>query len=61
MTVERRWHPHGLRRLFQHVAPDVVGLLVTQGEISAAATSEFLEWSRGSGDAATLTALEHEA
>ena len=61
MTVERRWHPHGLRRLFQGVAPDVVGLLVAQGEISAAATGELLAWSRGSGAAATLTALEHEA
>jgi uncharacterized protein Yka (UPF0111/DUF47 family) len=61
VTVQRRWPLRGLGRLFRTVAPDVVGLLVTQGEISAAATRAFLEWSRGGGDTQTLRTLEHDA
>jgi uncharacterized protein Yka (UPF0111/DUF47 family) len=61
VTGGRRWQLRGLRRLLRGVAPDVIGLLVAQGEISVAATRAFLEWSNGGGDAAALTALEHEA
>jgi hypothetical protein len=57
----RWWHDHGLRRFFGGVAPDVVGLLVAQGQVSLAATGAFLEWSKGSGSATALTVIEHDA
>jgi uncharacterized protein Yka (UPF0111/DUF47 family) len=57
----RWWHDHGLRRFFGGVAPDVVGLLVAQGQVSLAATGAFLEWSKGCGSASTLTVIEHDA
>lgn len=61
MSRARWWHDHGLRRFFGGVAPDVVGLLVAQGQVSLAATGAFLEWSKGCGAASTLTVIEHDA
>ncbi len=60
MSAQRRWQHHGFRRFFQGAAPDVVGLLVARGDISVLATAAFLEWSRGSGSAEALTALESQ-
>ncbi|MDA8312335.1 MAG: DUF47 family protein [Actinomycetota bacterium] len=61
MSAKQGRH-HRFRRIFLEAAPDVVGLLVAQGEISTAATAAFLEWSEGGGDGgATLTTLEHRA
>jgi uncharacterized protein Yka (UPF0111/DUF47 family) len=57
----RWWHDHGLRRFLGEAAPDVVGLLVAQGQVSLAATGAFLEWSKGFGATSTLTAMEHDA
>ena len=58
----RRRQGHGFGRFFRMVAPDVVGLLVAQGQVSVAATGAFLDWSEGgAADAAALTALEHDA
>lgn len=51
----------GFRRFFRAVAPDVVGLLVAQGQVSVAATGAFLRWSEGGSDAAALVTLEHDA
>ena len=61
MSGARRWQDRGFRRFFATVAPDVVGLLVAQGQISLAATGAFVEWSNGRGDASTLTAIERDA
>ena len=61
MSAQRRWRLHGLRRFFQSAAPDVVGLLVAQGDVSVSATAAFLEWSEGGGGAAALTTLESQA
>lgn len=61
MSGPRWWPDHGFRRFFRAVAPDVVGLLVAQGQVSLAATAAFVDWSRGSGSATALTALEHDA
>jgi len=50
------------RRFFRAVAPDVVGLLVAQGQVSVAATGAFLDWSEGGAtDVAALVTLEHDA
>jgi hypothetical protein len=57
-----RWsQDHGFRRFFQGLAPDVVGLLVAQGQVSMRATSAFLQWSKGGGGASDLTTIEHDA
>lgn len=51
------------RRLWFSLAPDVVGLLVAQGQVSVRAMATFAEWSNG-GDhhlAATVLRLEHDA
>ena len=61
MSAERPGHRHPLRRFFLGAAPDVVGLLVAQGEISIAATGAFLEWSEGGSGGASLITLEHQA
>jgi uncharacterized protein Yka (UPF0111/DUF47 family) len=56
------WHDHGFRRFFRAVAPDVVSLLVAQGEVSVAASGAFLDWSEGgTTDVAALVALERDA
>lgn len=56
------WHDHGFRRFFRAVTPDVVGLLVAQGEVSVAASEAFLDWSEGGPtDVATLVSLERDA
>lgn len=62
MSRERWWHDHGFRRFFLGVAPDVIGLLVAQGEVSRAATEAFLAWSEGGGvDVAILSTFETNA
>ncbi len=62
MKGERSWHNLGFRRFFRGVAPDVVGLLVAQGQISMSATEAFLKWSQGDHiELATLIALENDA
>ena len=59
---ERRALDRGFRRFFRTVAPDVVGLLVAQGQVSVAATGAFLDWSEGgTTDVATLAGLERDA
>lgn len=69
----RPWPTAGFRRFFSRVAPDVVGLLLAQGEVSVRASATFLAWSSASGSAgsigreesapgpAELAALEQEA
>lgn len=62
MSGKRWWQAHGFRRFFHAVAPDVVGLLVAQGQVSLTATAAFLEWSEhGGGASTTLTTIEHDA
>lgn len=62
MSVRRWWQDHGFRRFFRAVAPDVIGLLVAQGQVSVAATEAFLDWSKGGAtDAAALASIEHNA
>lgn len=62
MSTEHWWRDGGFRRLFRGVAPDVVALLVAQGELSCAATETFLAWSKGGAiEVATLSKLEEEA
>lgn len=62
MRGERWWHDGGFRRFFRGVAPDVIGLLVAQGQVSVAATGAFLEWSQGASvDVDILRSLEHDA
>lgn len=55
-------YDRGFHRFFQGVVPDVVGLLVAQGQVSVAATEAFLRWSEGGDvDVAALTTFEHDA
>ncbi|MDA8039788.1 MAG: DUF47 family protein, partial [Actinomycetota bacterium] len=62
MRHEPWFGDRGFRRFFQGVAPDVIGLLVAQGQVSVAATAAFLSWSEGgSADVTTLETLEHDA
>ncbi|MHB1593629.1 MAG: DUF47 family protein [Streptosporangiaceae bacterium] len=61
MSGKRWWPESGFRRFFRGVAPDVVGLLVAQGQVSLAATGAFVEWSNGRRSATDLAAIEHEA
>ena len=51
------------RRFFLSVAPDVIGLLVAQGEVSLEALDAFDRWSNGGGpeQAGRLPRLEHAA
>ena len=51
------------RRFFLSVAPDVIGLLVAQGEVSLEALDAFDQWSNGGGppEAERIPALEHAA
>ncbi len=52
----------GFHRLFRQLAPDVVGLLVAQGDVSVAAMAAFADWSsNGPTTAATVVDLEHRA
>ncbi len=58
----RPWQDRGFRHFFRALAPDVVGLLVAQGQVSVAASGAFLDWSEGGKtDVATLATLEHDA
>ena len=62
MSPQRWWQDRGFRRFFRAVAPDVVGLLVVQGQVSVAAAEAFLDWSEGGAtDAAALATFEHDA
>ena len=61
MSGARWWQDRGFRRFFGGVAPDVVGLLVAQGQVRLVATGAFLERSTGTSSASTLTTLEHDA
>lgn len=50
-------------QFFLTVAPDVIGLLVAQGELSVGALEAFVNWSRGgegSDDIGVLRDLEHQ-
>lgn len=51
------------RRFFLSVAPDVIGLLVAQGEVSLEALDAFGQWSNGGGppEAERIPGLEHAA
>jgi uncharacterized protein Yka (UPF0111/DUF47 family) len=58
----RRWGGRLFHRFFLGLAPDVVGLLIAQGQVSVEATAAFLRWSEGTdGDIVALTALERAA
>ena len=62
MSALRWWQDRGFGRFFRAVTPDVVGLLVAQGQISVAATEAFLDWSGGGATSAgVLTVIEQEA
>lgn len=63
MTDWRRGRPGLFRRLWFSLAPDVVGLLVSQGEVSVAALDAFARWSTSGAqaEAAEVHRLEHEA
>ncbi len=50
-STRRPWPTQGFRRFFSRVAPDVVGLLVAQGQVSVRAAAAFLAWSSASGRA----------
>ena len=51
------------RRFWVSMAPDVVGLLVAQGQVSVQAMAMFAEWSNGTDHdlAGTVLGLEHDA
>ena len=61
MSGGRWWQDRGFRRFFGWVAPDVIGLLVAQGQVSLAATGAFVEWSQGRGSASALISIEQDA
>ena len=50
-STRRPWPTQGFRRFFSRVAPDVVGLLVAQGQVSVRAAAAFLAWSSAGGRA----------
>jgi uncharacterized protein Yka (UPF0111/DUF47 family) len=67
----RSWRHHGsgwkwpgwVERLSLSSGPDVMGLLVAQGEVSVRALEEFAIWSKGAGKASAkqVRHLEHSA
>lgn len=51
-----------LRKYMFRTAPDVIGLLIAQGEVSRSATGSFAEWSQGNIEKGQLVkSLEHQA
>ena len=60
--MSRRWRDRGFARFFRGLSPDVVALLVAQGQVSKEATKAFLDWSEGAAvEVATLSAFESDA
>ncbi len=60
--MSRKWRDRGFVRFFRGISPDVVGLLVAQGQVSKGATGAFLDWSEGAAvEVATLSAFENDA
>ncbi len=51
-----------LRKYIFRTAPDVIGLLIAQGEVSCRATGSFAKWSQGHNEEAQqVKSLEHQA